>query len=243
MEAVWNPWHGCTKISPGCLHCYVYRIDASHRQEISSSECRKTSNYSLPVRRDRTGAYRISPGTYVYTCFTSDFFLEDADAWRDEAWRMIRERSDCTFFFFTKRIDRFLFCIPADWGDGYENVVIGCTVENNRMAQKRLPLFLEAPIRRRVIGVEPILESVDLLPYLDGRISEVSVGGESGPDARTCDYDWVLDIRRQCAAAGTAFHFHQTGACFRKDGRIYRIPRNQQGIQARKAGIDLDSRN
>ncbi|MBR4466740.1 MAG: DUF5131 family protein, partial [Clostridia bacterium] len=66
---------------------------------------------------------------------------------------------------------------------------------------------------------------------------------ESGPDARLCDYDWVLDIRRQCAAAGTAFHFHQTGACFRKDGRIYRIPRNQQGIQARKAGIDLEGRN
>lgn len=204
-----------------------------------SEECRKTGNFDLPVRKNRKGEYRIPPGTTVYTCFTSDFFLDDADPWRGEAWDFIRERNDCTFFFFTKRIDRLDRCIPPDWGDGYENVVIGCTVENQKMADHRLPVFLSAPVRHRVVGVEPILERVSLGKYLDGRIESVSVGGESGPEARICDYDWVLAIRDECMRSGTGFSFHQTGANFRKDGKVYSIPRKLQGAQARKAGIDI----
>lgn len=221
------------------MHCYVYRIDEAHDRADQSAECRKTGNFGLPVKRDRTGVFKIPSGSVFYTCFTSDFLIKDADAWREEAWKMIKERSDCSFFFFTKRIDRFLSCIPDDWGDGYENVTVGCTVENQKMADYRLPLFLAAPIRNRTVGVEPILEKIDLLPYLDGRIRSVSVGGESGNEARLCDYDWVLDIREQCRERGISFSFHQTGANFRKDGKYYSIPRSQQGAQARKANIDL----
>ena len=68
---------------------------------------------------------------------------------------------------------------------------------------------------------------------------QVTVGGESGNDARVCDYDWVLNIREQCINANVPFHFKQTGAHFRKDGKLYIIPRNQQMIQAHKAGIDF----
>lgn len=221
------------------MHCYVYRLDKMHGTEISSSECRRTADFGLPLKKSRNGEYRISPGSTVYTCFSSDFFLEEADAWRDEAWSIIRERSDCRFFFFTKRIGRAAFCFPEDWGDGYDNVIIGCTVENCDMAQARLPVFLDLPVKHRTIGVEPMLESIDLSPYLKGGIEEVSCGGESGPDARVCDYDWVLSLRDQCAAAGVRFHYHQTGARLRKDGRIYEIPRRLQSEQARRAGIDL----
>lgn len=238
MDITWNPWHGCTKISPGCLHCYVYRIDESHSRSEQSSECRKTGNFNLPVRKDRNGIYKIPSASWVYTCFTSDFLIADADEWRKDAWRMIRERNDCTFFFFTKRIDRFMKCIPEDWNDGYDNVVIGCTVENQKMADYRLPLFLSAPIKHRTIGVEPILEKVNLLPYLDGRIESVSVGGESGENARICDYEWVLDIREQCRESRTSFSFHQTGTNFQKSNKVFHIPRNLQGIQAKKAKID-----
>ena len=66
---------------------------------------------------------------------------------------------------------------------------------------------------------------------------EVTVGCESGNEARVFDYDWVLNIREQCIKAGVPFHFKQTGAHFRKDGKLYNIPRSQQMVQAHKAGI------
>ena len=105
---------------------------------------RKTSAFNLPVRRSRDGRFKVPAGEMVYTCFTSDFLVEEADAWRAEAWEMIRTRSDLRFFFITKRIDRLMQVLPPDWGDGYENVVIGCTVENQAMADYRLLLFLAA---------------------------------------------------------------------------------------------------
>lgn len=223
------------------MHCYVYRGDESHGNPERASECRKTANFGLPVQKKRDGSYKIEPGSFIYTCFSSDFLIKDADEWRPEAWRMIRERSDCTFFFYTKRIDRMNEVLPEDWGDGYENVTVGCTVENQKMADCRLPVFLSAPIKHRCIGVEPMLEKINLRPYLaDGSIEQVSLGGESGPEARLCDYEWVLDVREQCVESKTAFYFHQTGAFFRKGDRSYRIPRKIQGSQARKAGIDYN---
>ena len=70
---------------------------------------------------------------------------------------------------------------------------------------------------------------------------QVTVGGESGRDARVCDYDWVLNIREQCIDANVSFHFKQTGALFRKDGRLFHIPRNQQMAQARRANIGFQT--
>lgn len=240
-SAVWNPWHGCHKLSEGCRHCYVYRQDAMFGSGDSSIVVRN-ADFALPVRRDRRGRYKIVPGTTVYTCFTSDFFVGEADEWRREAWAMIRHRSDCNFVMVTKRIDRFRVSLPDDWGDGYPNVAIGCTCENQEMADFRMPIFLSLPIAERIVICEPLLERVDLSRYLDGRISSVVAGGESGNDARVCDYDWVLDLRRQCVAAGVEFHFKQTGANFRKDGITYRIPRRKQHSQAAAAGIDTDGR-
>lgn len=237
--AGWNPWHGCTKISPGCLHCYVYRRDEMCGLTVSSSLCRKTGDFSLPIMKKRDGSYKITSGKTVMTCFTSDFLLSDADAWREDCWQMMRQRSDCRFCFFTKRIDRLAQCLPPDWGEGYANVTIGCTVEDQKRADDRLPLFLSLPIRDRVIVAEPLLERMDLSPYLDGRIREVSVGGESGAEARLCNYAWILDLRRQCVEKNISFCFHQTGAYFEKDGRRFRIKRSCQLSQARRAGIDF----
>lgn len=143
MSVSWNPWHGCRKLSEGCRHCYVYRQDAQHDKD--SREVRRTAAFNLPVRRTRDGRYKVPPGEMVYTCFTSDFLVEEADAWRAEAWEMIRIRSDLRFFFITKRIDRLMQVLPPDWGGGYENLAVGCTVENQAMADYRLPLLLDAP--------------------------------------------------------------------------------------------------
>ena len=238
IYADWNPWHGCTKISPGCKYCYVYRQDEMYGSTLASSLCRKTGAFALPMKRRRDGSYKIPPGKIVFTCFTSDFLLEDADPWRPDCWRMMRQRSDCWFYFFTKRIHRLADCLPPDWGEGYDNVLIGCTVENQDRANYRLPIFLDLPIKHRSIIASPLLERLDLSAYLDDRIEEVATGGESGVEARPCDYDWILDLRRQCVEKDIPFRFHQTGAYFIKDGRMYRVRRRHQLSQARKANID-----
>ncbi len=90
LYANWNPWHGCTKISPGCKYCYVYRQDAMYETETASPLCRKTRSFTLPIQRKRDGSPKIPSGKIVFTCFTSDFLLEDADPWRQECWQMIR---------------------------------------------------------------------------------------------------------------------------------------------------------
>ena len=151
---------------------------------------------------------------------------------------MIRQRRDLWFFFFTKRIDRFMECLPDDWGDGYPNVMVGCTVENQAMADYRLPIFRTLPIKHKSIIVAPMLEAIDISPYLDATIDEVSAGGESGYDARPCHYEWILALREQCVAKEVAFRFHQTGARFVKDGRLYHVKRCHQLSQAHKANID-----
>lgn len=236
--ANWNPWHGCSKISAGCKYCYVYRQDEMYGSEITSSEVRKTGNFMLPLKRKRDKNYKIEAGTLVFTCFTSDFFVDDADQWRADAWEIIKQRQDLIFYIFTKRIDRFTISLPDDWGNGYENVIIGCTVENQDRADYRLPILKNLPIKHKTIICAPLLESINLANYLDSSIEEVAASGESGNEARICDYQWILDIRQQCIDADIPFCFHQTGANFVKEGKLYRVRRCHQISQARKANID-----
>ena len=238
--ADWNPWHGCEKYSAGCLNCYVYRRDAKY--ELDASAVRKNAAFDLPVRKRRDGSYQLKGPDDVFCCFTSDFFLDKADEWRGDAWRMMRERGDLKFFMITKRILRFHEQLPADWGDGYENVSIGVTCENQAMADVRLPYFLTLPVRHRLIICEPMLESIDLRPYLHGGVEQVVAGGESGDAARLMRYDWALGLRKQCEEANVPFWFKQTGARFEKDGKIYRILRKDQFSQARKSGLSFGAR-
>ena len=234
--ARWNPWHGCRRICAGCANCYVYRIDAAYDRDPTAVA--RTADFDLPVRKGRGGHFRLLPGETVYTCFSSDFFLEEADTWRPEAWRMIRERDDLDFFLVTKRIDRFRTGLPDDWGDGYDNVTVCSTCENQDRAVYRLPILLGSPLRHRQVICEPILERIDLRAWLSPALECVTVGGESGEGARTCDFDWVKDLRAQCVDARVPFHFKQTGARFVKDGRLYRIERKDQQAQAAKARLD-----
>ena len=130
-------------------------------------------------------------------------------------------------------------CLPTDWGDGYDNVLVGCTVENQDLADYRLPIFRQLPIKHKSIIVSPMIGPVDLSPYLDDGIEEVAVGGESGVNARPCHFEWILAVREQCVAANVPFRFHQTGAFFVKDGKTYRVKRCFQLSQAHKANIDF----
>lgn len=237
MEITWNPWHGCHKKSEGCFHCYMFRIDAKHNRDSSIVE--KTGNFYLPIKKNRQKEYKIKSDTTIFMCFTSDFFVEEADGWREEVWSMIRERQDCKFLFLTKRPERFYTGLPADWGDGYENVVMGVSCENQKRAEERLSILVELPLKHRIISVAPMLEKIEIEKYLLDKIEQVICDGESGEQARELHYDWVLDIREQCKRKQVNFWFRQTGANFIKDGKRYRIPKNKQMEQAQKAGINI----
>ncbi|MCP9612759.1 DUF5131 family protein [Coprobacter tertius] len=235
--SIWNPWHGCHKLSEGCLNCYVYRIDNKHGKD--SSIVTKTQDYNLPIRKKKNGDYKVPSGKLLYTCFSSDFLVDDADDWRNEAWEMMHIRKDLQFLFITKRIHRLIDVLPDNWGEGYENVTICCTVENQKQADYRLPIYLKAPIKHKIIICEPLLSDIKLDSFLDPSIKQVIVGGESGNNARTCNYDWVLHIRQQCIDHNVPFRFKQTGANFLKDAKLYHIKRQFQHSQARKAAIDF----
>ncbi len=245
----WNLWHGCTKTSPGCLHCYMYRRDESIGKDPSIVQ--KTDSFDLPVRILRSGKnkgrYKIPSGSHIYTCFSSDFFHKDADNWRNDAWDMMRERRDCTFFMITKRPERIADHLPSDWGADWDHVTIAVTCEDQNMIDKRLPVYLSLPLFNHSVMIEPMLSAVDLEPYIkkyrasDGNpvIRLVTVGGESGFDARVCDYSWVGQVHAQCEENGISFYYHQTGAKLIKDGKLYKIPRKLQHLQAHKAGLDI----
>lgn len=237
---IWNPWHGCHKISQGCANCYVYRRDESVGRD--ASIVAKTGDFILPMKKNRHGEYKMNASDgVVYCCMTSDFFLEDADEWRQECWDIMRTRSDLHFQIITKRIDRFDICKPEDWGDGWEHITICSTCENQDRADYRLPIFLELPIKHREIIAEPMLEEIHIEKYLQrGLIEHVTCGGESGDNARLCDFDWVKELRRQCIRSGVPFTFRQTGAVFVKDGRLYHIDRKLQAAQAKKSGYSYE---
>ena len=202
--AFWNPWRGCHRYSEGCRFCYIHKGDS--KRGVDTNNVVKTDRFYAPIEKNKKGEYKMKSGQTVYVCFSSDFLIEDADPWRNECWEMIRERQDLMFLFLTKRIERFSDCVPKDWGNGYENVIVGCTVENQEMADLRLSIFDKAPIVHKNIICQPLIEKINIEPYLEG-IELVVVGGESDKNARPLDYKWVLYLREQCQKHQTNFYF------------------------------------
>jgi len=231
----WNPWHGCKKISIGCKNCFVCYFDKKREKNFQQIYKVKTK-FTYPIQKNRSGDYKIPSNVQVGTCFTSDFFIEEADCFRSEAWEMIKRRKDVEFLIPTKRIDRFLKCIPSDWNEGYDHVFICVSVENQRMADYRIPILLSLPIKKKGLFLAPLLEEVDISSYLKTHLIDyVSVGGESYKTARECHFEWVEKIKKQCDEYNVKFDFHQTGSNFVKDGKYYKIPHYKEYSQAKKA--------
>lgn len=250
---IWNPWHGCHKLSAGCQHCYVCM--GYSKRGVDSNIVTKTKTFDLSVQRKRNCEYKIPSETMVYTCFTSE--------WRAEAWEMMRIRSDLRFMMVTKRIDRLHKCvyliigfalllrvsaiyasmialIGVDWGYGYDNVTICRAVKNQDRVDYRLHIYKAAPIKHKIIICEPLLERIDLALYDIGSwVEQVLVGGESSYEALSCDFNWVMELHDLCVAKNVSFWFKQTGVKFIKDGKLYNINRRLQHSQARKAGINI----
>lgn len=234
---IWNPWHGCHKVSEGCAHCYMYYLDG--KRGIDTSVVTRTGNFNLPLQRNRHGDYKLKPGMELYVGLSTDFFVEEADQWRGEVWRIIRQRPDIAFRILTKRAHRIAECLPEDWGEGYDNVMLSVTCENQRRADERLPLLLGVPARHKGFMAAPFIGAIDAEGYLaSGQIEEVVCGGENYDGARPCHYEWVKSLSEQCALHDVTFNFIETGSVFVKSGKTYRIASKRvQSAQAHKSGL------
>lgn len=243
MHDIWNPWHGCTKISEGCQHCYMYFLDKQRGKE-GSYVYKTQAGFDYPLQKDKNGSYKIQSGEMIRVCMTSDFFLPEADNWRKEAWRIMHERLDVVFFLLTKRPERVLDCLPPDWGDGWDNIFFNVTCENQRRADERIPLLHALPFKHKGIMTAPLIGAIDIRTYLkEGQIEQVLCGGENYDGCRPCHYEWVKSLSEECREADVTFCFIETGTLFVKDGRSYRIPNKQvQSRQAFRSGLYYEGR-
>lgn len=200
----------------------------------------KTNNFDYPLQRKHGGGYKIQSGELIQVCMTSDFFLDEADKWRPEAWRMMRERSDVIFFLLTKRPERVAECLPADWGEGWDNIFFNVTCENQRRADERIPIMLGLPFKHKGIMTAPLIGPIEISEYLaTWQIEQVTTGGENYDGARPCHFDWVKSLSAQCRQHDVKFCFIETGTSFIKDDRLYHLlDKRIQSEMAYKAGVN-----
>lgn len=237
MNDIWNPWHGCRKYSEGCEHCYMYFLD-KQRDRDGSQIYKVKTNFTLPIRKDRKGEYKIKSGSSLRVCMTSDFFLEEADEWRTEVWQMIKERSDVTFWLLTKRAERIQKCLPDDWGEGYDNVSLNITAENQKRAEERFPVLLSLPAKHKGAMIAPFIGPVNIEKYLkSGQIETIFADGENYEGARPLHYEWVKDLYDQCVRCHVPFSFFGVGNVFVKDEKVYHICKAYQHVEAMKSGL------
>jgi protein gp37 len=146
----------------------------------------------------------------IFTCSWSDFFHDVADAWRPEAWDIIRRTPQHTYLILTKRPERMRGRLP--WTDHpWPHVWLGVSPENQKYADERIPILLGTPAAHRFLSVEPLLGPIDLQPWLD-QLDWVILGGESGPDFRPMEIKWATVIVEACAARGVPVFMKQDSA-------------------------------
>jgi protein gp37 len=215
-----NPWWGCTKVSPGCKHCYAESWarrtgreiwgHRAERRELSDDYWRQPLAWNEEARRTRKRAR-------VFCASMADVFEDrrDLDGKRARLWPLIEATPELDWLLLTKRPQHMRRLAP--WTTWPRNVWAGTTAENQKWADKRIPELLEVPAAVHFISAEPLLGPLDLRRWF-GRgsaqrhsIDWVIAGGESGPHARPMNPDWARTIRDQCEADGVSFLFKQWG--------------------------------
>ena len=238
-SVTWNPWHGCHRVSEGCRNCFMFAGDGRRGIPDSDTVRRSRTQFDLPLRKDRSGRYTYRDSV-IGTCMTSDFFIEEADPWRDEAWGIMRRRRDCTFVIPTKRPHRIPDCLPSDWGDGYPNVRLAVSTENQRAWDERVPLLCSVPAAKHDVFMAPMIGPIDADEIL-GRyhVDCIFLGGEYGPGSRVCDHGWVMDVRSSCISHGVSFHWRNSGENLIMDGDLMTgLTLRQQDSICDAAGLD-----
>lgn len=216
-----NPWWGCTKVSPGCDHCYAEtfdrRLGGTHWGQTAKRRTFGDKHWNEPLRWN-AAAQKAGKPALVFCASMADWCDVAAPAgaierlhglWRATPW--------LRWQMLTKRPARIAANLPADWGSGYPNVWLGTTVENRANGIPRVTVLRTLPAVVRFLSVEPLIEDPGPIPLSGGgvrgdEIHWVIVGGESGHGARPFNLDWARTIKAQCLASGARFFMKQLGA-------------------------------
>jgi protein gp37 len=267
-EATWNPLTGCTKVSPGCDHCYAESI--AHRFDGTPAYPNGFGVTLRPERLDQPLRWKRPRRIFVNSM--SDLFHDSVpDTYIAQVFGVMALAPHHTFQVLTKRHARMrslvshglLDLIDDPAGDvrakvphwPLPNVWLGVSAENQQWADIRIPALLDTPAAVRFVSAEPLLGPIRLgaIPPLVGgvpKIDWVIVGGESGHGARPMHPDWARGLRDECEDAGVAFLFKQWGEWTpNADGQPYRDWWNLEDPHAfvmrygkKRAGRELDGR-
>jgi protein gp37 len=208
-DATWNPWRGCTKVSPGCKNCYMFREQRRYGRDPSIVVRASPTTFNAP-RRWREPRL-------VFTCSWSDFFHEAADEFRDDAWKIIRDTPHLTYQILTKRPERIWEHLPANWfPGGYPNVWLGVSGETLAYAKERGGILKEIPAHLHFLSAEPWLETDHTISATEWiGVAElfdwIILGGESGPHARPMDERNARTLRDAAVISEVPFFFKQWG--------------------------------
>lgn len=219
-DATWNPVRGCTKVSPGCKHCYA-AVFAERWRGVPGHPYEQ--GFDLRLVPEKIGdPLRWTRSRRVFVNSMSDLFHDDVpDAYIERVFRIMNLADWHTYQVLTKRAERMRTLIdrlPRALVQR-DHIWLGVSVENRAHGMPRIDALRRAPVATRFLSVEPLLEDLGTLD-LD-HIDWVIVGGESGAGARPMHEDWVVSIRDQCARAGVAFFFKQWGGVRKgKHGRL-----------------------
>lgn len=219
-DSTFNPWWGCTKVAPGCDHCYAEgmdrRVGGDHWGAHRSPRAMSMDNWRKP-KRWQQHAEITNTRRKVFCGSMCDWADKNApEGQLERLWETIRATPDLDWQLLTKRAANIERCLPGDWAEGYPNVWLGVTVEDRKHGLPRIERLRCIPARIRFLSVEPLLEDLGDLD-LSG-IDWVIVGGESGPQARPMDPAWVDRVLSQCRAQSTPFFFKQWGGRKSKGG-------------------------
>lgn len=205
-EATWNPTVGCTKISPGCKHCYA---EAMAKRLHAMSTPGYENEFRLTVLPDRLNEplRRKKPTIYFVNSMSDLFHKNVSDGYIEQVFDVIARCPHHTFQVLTKRAERLAAyflrrTLP-------KNAWIGVSVEDQTYGLPRIEALRRINAHIRFLSVEPLLEDLGKIDLTD--IHWVIVGGESGPNARPMKREWVGNIKRQCQKQGVQFFFKQWG--------------------------------
>jgi protein gp37 len=231
-DHTFNPWIGCTKVSPGCDHCYAERDMAGrlkvvqwgpHGERVRT----KPANWAKPLtwnRRHDEFFAQHGRRQRVFCASLADVFDNTVDsAWRRDLLELIDRTPNLDWLLLTKRIGNVADMLPNGWLMDHTNVWLGASIVNQAEADRDIPKLVALHAAVKFLSMEPLLGPVDLRGNLPGEralrwhrpmlnmLDWVIIGGESGPAARPMHPDWARDLRDQCAAVGVPFLFKQWG--------------------------------
>ena len=218
-----NFWTGCKKVSPGCKFCYMYRDQERYKKDPTDVLRVRSATIAKTLREAK-------PGDKIFTCSWSDFFIEEADAWRADAWDIIRQHPQFIWQILTKRPERIAACLPPDWGEGgWHQVWLGVSVETHAELARVMSLP-GGPSTKRLyktfISYEPALGPLFGGSVVDNwalsKIDWLIVGGESGNDTgkyryRPCALAWIEHTLSQCRSHGVPVYVKQLGTHLAKE--------------------------